>query len=657
MKKRFNAITKLLLFCSIIFLASCVNDDALDKQDLHNGNKISSRYVNFNEVKNNLKVLNKFNTIKEKISKTKNISLNQNQRLVYLSQFDFFIETDDILLIEKDGYKSYTFPIYRNNEVNKTENLVITESNGLISSYISKYDLSDSDKNNILNNQFVDLKDKTEITSLESRGSGEPCYELVYTPVEWNEQGQVTVSMVIAVEVDCPDNGGSGGGSGSGDSGSGSGNGWYGGGGSGSGDTGGIGNTGGGDTGGIGNTGVGGPGGGSNYPGGGSTDNPPSGGNTGDPLNADTNLTDGNGNPIITSPVLNISRTEIKLINTLTPLQHNWWIDPYNSQQTKVDIINYLNNNISNNIINPEALALAQELITLSIKEPVQADVNKINNIILQAKIQDKFYNNIDDAFLLDIDQYMDMEVANIDPILMAQLKSYFTVQCAVLRYNHPDWSDLKIYWEASKEMLHITLDIFGLVPVFGEVADLTNGVLYTIEGDGVNATLSYASSVPLAGWAAVTTKYAVKIVDASQTATTIATRIKLTWKVVGNTIDFGSSSQLRKVLGLVGNGIQAHHLMPWALRNNNVLQKAAKSGSAFHMNEALNGIAVATWRNQPNHNIYNNLINNKLNLFNTNNPNASPMDCYNFVSDLIHDVRTWVINNPNSHLNDLILP
>jgi hypothetical protein len=31
--------------------------------------------------------------------------------------------------------------------------------------------------------------------------------------------------------------------------------------------------------------------------------------------------------------------------------------------------------------------------------------------------------------------------------------------------------------------------------------------------------------------------------------------------------------------------------------------------------------------------------------------------DAYNFVSDLIADVRDWVINNPNSHLNDLVLP
>ena len=38
-------------------------------------------------------------------------------------------------------------------------------------------------------------------------------------------------------------------------------------------------------------------------------------------------------------------------------------------------------------------------------------------------------------------------------------------------------------------------------------------------------------------------------------------------------------------------------------------------------------------------------------------NPNASPHECYIFVSDLIQQIRNWIISHPNSHLNDLILP
>ncbi len=44
----------------------------------------------------------------------------------------------------------------------------------------------------------------------------------------------------------------------------------------------------------------------------------------------------------------------------------------------------------------------------------------------------------------------------------------------------------------------HFALDAAGMVPVFGEGFDVVNGIWYTIEGDGVNATISFASTIPL---------------------------------------------------------------------------------------------------------------------------------------------------------------
>ncbi|WP_127137157.1 hypothetical protein [Flagellimonas oceanensis] len=62
-------------------------------------------------------------------------------------------------------------------------------------------------------------------------------------------------------------------------------------------------------------------------------------------------------------------------------------------------------------------------------------------------------------------------------------------IKCAVLRAVNPEICDglsiwdcnAKVMWLASKEGIHIVLDVFGLVPVVGEVADLTNGALYLI--------------------------------------------------------------------------------------------------------------------------------------------------------------------------------
>jgi hypothetical protein len=84
-----------------------------------------------------------------------------------------------------------------------------------------------------------------------------------------------------------------------------------------------------------------------------------------------------------------------------------------------------------------------------------------------------------------------------------------FTTACgisyALYGENFPDWSSVKkrawSIYSAISTNLHLVLDIIGLVPVGGEIADLTNGVLYTVEGDALNATLSYAGAIPFAGW------------------------------------------------------------------------------------------------------------------------------------------------------------
>ena len=50
---------------------------------------------------------------------------------------------------------------------------------------------------------------------------------------------------------------------------------------------------------------------------------------------------------------------------------------------------------------------------------------------------------------------------------------------------------------------LHGTLDILGMVPVIGNVADVANGVLYLAEGNKLDAALAFGSAIPFAGLAA----------------------------------------------------------------------------------------------------------------------------------------------------------
>ncbi len=99
---------------------------------------------------------------------------------------------------------------------------------------------------------------------------------------------------------------------------------------------------------------------------------------------------------------------------------------------------------------------------------------------------------------------------------------------------------------------------------------------------------------------------------------------------------------------------IVAQHIIPWDKQTHDIVQKAAKKNGTnpFHMNDALNGIPLASWRNQPNHNVYNNLIRSKLVAIPNN---LTPDRAYSRLMDIVNDARQAIINNPNTHLNDLI--
>ena len=613
MIQRLKQITKFMAVCALLVLGSCEKD-------------IYENQIEQNRVKtvnlNDLPMLQ--NAI---ASKRNSITLTGKSIVDYLN----LIQPNGIKLAEvSDGKKFYTCAL-NIDEYQKLTNLLIEEKNGVYDYKLIEYTANDFDawKAKVEQQRLFDIMPIVTIKDLEGRlfdfGFG-PCVQVYgvcpsglhlcnnsdvdpecnYLLNEWNFI-TVPVSCYGLPEGASPSQGNST--SSNGSSGSSSG-----GGGSGS------------------------------------------GSNSGSSTNGSTN--NNFNSQIITTPLVHGTLLEKKFLSFISQLnqQSQDFLNDDENSVIRSNVRAYL---VQNNF-SSESVIYANDITDLATAETDQYDVTSLINLSL--KLENAGTNLFDDDFALSIDPYIDLDLAQLNtppstlsPNLVV-LHTYMKYR--LLRQMNPTWSKAKCMWESTKETIHISLDAFGLIPVAGEVADLTNGVLYTIEGDGVNATLSVASALPIAGWATVGTKYAVKIIDASQTATTIATKVKLTWKVIGNTIEFGNRGQLRKVLGLLpGNPLQAHHLIPWSSQSKMAVQKAAKYGSAFHMNEALNGIAVAAWRNQPNHQIYNNIIDGKLDAFRNLNPNATPQECYEFLTDLIQDVRNWVINNPNSHLNDLVLP
>ncbi len=65
--------------------------------------------------------------------------------------------------------------------------------------------------------------------------------------------------------------------------------------------------------------------------------------------------------------------------------------------------------------------------------------------------------------------------------------------------------------WDVVSEAGHFGLDIVGLFPGAGDLADLANCAWYGAEGDAVDAALSCAAAVPGAGYGATAAKYGKK--------------------------------------------------------------------------------------------------------------------------------------------------
>lgn len=85
------------------------------------------------------------------------------------------------------------------------------------------------------------------------------------------------------------------------------------------------------------------------------------------------------------------------------------------------------------------------------------------------------------------------------------------------------DWKNTTSQLSATfdSQALHTTLDVAGLIPVVGEVADGANAAIYLLEGDTANALISMAAVVPVVGGAATSLRLAAKADNALDSART----------------------------------------------------------------------------------------------------------------------------------------
>lgn len=237
-----------------------------------------------------------------------------------------------------------------------------------------------------------------------------------------------------------------------------------------------------------------------------------------------------------------------------------------------------------------------------------------------------------------------------------------------MLKMVHPNWPDILIrhwaQWRLYKEGLHFMLDACGIIEAAGTPCDVTNGVFYAIEGDGVNATMSLLGAVP-GGFVVTAGRVVKKTVE-------IGNKVRrFRWKEIGGKIAFSNGSNYREIWQGVYPALEhsynrAHHLLPQIKWDNPMLQKAARANpenlpdgvDPFHMNTPANGWPVHQDRHTGSHPNYSNQIEARISYWMDTYPNATNEEAAIAIHKWQNELKALIGVSPDGpNINTLDLP
>ncbi|WP_157558221.1 RHS repeat-associated core domain-containing protein [Niabella aurantiaca] len=89
-------------------------------------------------------------------------------------------------------------------------------------------------------------------------------------------------------------------------------------------------------------------------------------------------------------------------------------------------------------------------------------------------------------------------------------------------------------FWSGVLDVVQTGIDLVGLIPVVGEIADGANALIYLARGDKTNAALSTAAMIPIAGWVATGTKLVVKNINLTAKTRKASQALKLAERILG---------------------------------------------------------------------------------------------------------------------------
>ena len=303
---------------------------------------------------------------------------NETNRVEYNSDYDVYYDVDNIILITKENLKYYTIPLIKAENDSLVKNLVLSEkSDGTYKAKISAYKLTEEEIEKIKNGLIVDLNNKgytKDFIENESRFSEylsfsqfnqTPCVVSVITDVycfsgqhEFGdpdcEVSELPPRVIIRYVYGLCDEGGTAGGGGSGN-----------------------------------------------------------GNNNNNTTSPSQNNTEGQDDAITTPVIPSLDLSPIRLfVNSLSPDQLNWW-NLIATDQEKINIENYVNQNINVDGANEFALQFITQSylypnLTLdfeaSKKSPANIDRSSIDNNSDEGKKFNFVFNK-----LLEISEFKEL--------------------------------------------------------------------------------------------------------------------------------------------------------------------------------------------------------------------------------------------------------
>ncbi|MFC7347212.1 hypothetical protein ACFQO9_10830 [Chryseobacterium zhengzhouense] len=169
---RKKLLFRLCLILMVTFaISSCRTDQFPEQEKYNNSSKfqLTSKRISLNESKHKSSLFPELEKAKAGI---KTFTENNLQGKGTYYGNDFIIDTDDVIYIENGpNYHTYTFRITRSNAPANApvENLLLTPlPDGTYKEFLVRYNLTESERVKILNDEFVDTKNKTEIVELST---------------------------------------------------------------------------------------------------------------------------------------------------------------------------------------------------------------------------------------------------------------------------------------------------------------------------------------------------------------------------------------------------------------------------------------------------------------------------------------------------------